>query len=410
MVREGIADGKEMNVCFVSHSGERGGGEMMLLRMVDGLRLRGVECAVFLPWEGPLVKDLAVRQVPFSVEPYGWWARECRSFRGGLKDLLSLRVLGRMVSQLKRWKVDVVVTNTCVVPVGALAAFAIRRPHVWYIHEFGRADYGLSFYLGSAYSAKLMTRLSKLIIVNSEAVAEHYSQYIPRENLRLIYCGVDVVRNNETDAGRENSGRVPRLVLVGSYHPAKGQITAIKALKRLIDERVWAELVLVGAVVDRPYLEELRRTVSEYGLERFVSFQEYSDDPTAIMARGDIVLMCSRSEAFGLVTVEGMKAGKPVVGSRSGATPELIREGFNGLLYVPNDPADLAAKVRYLLDHPAVARRMGENGQEWADATFSVGKYIDAVLEVLNDALSGAHTSIAHMPGAGEGGASAKAT
>lgn len=359
----------------------------MLLRLVDGLRLRGVECSVLLPWEGPMREELAARHVPFAVYPYFWWASQHPTLRGGIKALASLRVLGRVVSQLRRWDVDLIMTNTSVVPLGAFAAFALRKPHVWYVHEFGRADHDLSFYLGFACTSRLMDRLSTLIVVNSKAVAEFYSRYVSREGIRVIYCGVELPRRNgiQTDLG--NNARPPRLVLVGSYQPNKGQIVAIKALKHLIDQQVQAELVLVGEIPDRSYFEALKSAAVECRLERSICFEGRSDDPAAIMAEGDIVLMCSKSEAFGLVTVEGMKVGKPIVGARSGATPELVQEGFNGLLYAPDDPADLAAKVRYLLQNPAVAKRMGENGRRWADAAFSVEKYAEDMMYVLHEAV-----------------------
>jgi len=376
-----------MKVCFVSHSSDRGGAGTMLLRLLDGLRLRGVECSVLLPREGPLREEVAARQLPFAVLPYAWWAHRRQGLRERIRDFAALRGLGRIVSQLRRWDVDLIVTNTCVVPFGALAALALKRPHVWYVHEFGQADHGLSFYLGFALTCKLMARLSTLIIVNSKAVAELYSRYIPRARIRVIYCGVDLPPRSGIQTPLANNSRPSRLVLVGSYQPGKGQMVAIRALKHLIDQQVRAELVLVGAIGDVPYWDELKRTALECHLEREVFFEPYNDDPGAIMTEGDVILMCSRSEAFGLVTVEGMKLGKPVVGARSGATPELIKEGFNGLLYAPDDPADLAAKVRYLLENPAIAKRMGDNGRRWAEDTFSVGKYIDAMLYVFNDVL-----------------------
>ena len=129
-----------MKVCLVSHLSGMGGAERMLIRMVDGLKARGVECFVLLPGEGPLKEQLAIRQVPYAICPYGWWGGCGGGLRRKLGELARLRVLPRILSQLGRWDVDVILTNTSVVPVGALAACVLRRPHVWYIHEFGQID------------------------------------------------------------------------------------------------------------------------------------------------------------------------------------------------------------------------------------------------------------------------------
>jgi len=122
-------------------------------------------------------------------------------------------------------------------------------------------------------------------------------------------------------------------------------------------------------------------------LEKLVRFTGQVSDPSPIVKGSDIALVCSRSEAFGRVTVEAMKLGKPVVGARGGATPELIQENFNGLLYTPGDYLDLAQKIKYLIDNPEVARQMGENGRRWAEQEFTQEKYAGKVLQALEEVL-----------------------
>jgi len=375
-----------MKVCIVSHTSEKAGAERMLLRMVDGLAERGVDVSVLLPGDGPLKQALAVRRVPHASYPYRWWAARGLDLWRRVKDVARLHALPQVVSQLRRWDVDVILSNTSVVPIGALAAYILRRPHVWYIHEFGREDHDLSFSLGFRWTSKVIAGLSTLVIVNSRAVEKHYSQYIPQRKIRMIYDGVELASKGGDHCNPHSEQGIPRLVLVGSYHRGKGQMTAIQALKRLIDQQVKAELVLVGPTTEAGYLGQLKGAATELGLDEFISFFGYQDDPAPIVGEADLVLMCSRSEAFGLVTVEGMKLGKPVVGARGGATPELIKDGFNGFLYTVDDPSDLAAKIRYLLENPDVAKQMGENGRRWADETFSTERYLNELLEVLNDA------------------------
>lgn len=86
----------------------------------------------------------------------------------------------------------------------------------------------------------------------------------------------------------------------------------------------------------------------------------------ALVCPTDVAMMCSRAGALGRVTAEAMLAGKPVVGARSGATSELLREGFNGLLCAPGDLQELAQRLRFLFKHPEAARQMGANRQHRA--------------------------------------------
>jgi glycosyltransferase involved in cell wall biosynthesis len=117
----------------------------------------------------------------------------------------------------------------------------------------------------------------------------------------------------------------------------------------------------------------------------------FTDDPYSYFASSDVALMCSGCEAFGRVTVEAMKFGKPVIGSRAGGTRELIRDGWNGLLYEPGNPEDLAAKISRLSDHRQLLAQMGVNAKAWSHSTFRPDQYGSqlekAFQEVLSDAV-----------------------
>ena len=379
-----------MRVVLVTHNSEAGGAVRAMLELIDGLRERGVACSVLLRERGWLVEELNRRNIPFAIIPYRWWSSPRRWWRNRLLNLLALMMVIPVRSQLKRWEADVVLTNTSVIGVGALAAYFLRKPHIWYIHEFGKEDHGLIYDLGIRLSSRLMARLSALVIVNSKAVEAYYARFIPQRQIRVVYCGIEDQGEPATDPILDTkalrASRAAQLVLVGTLQEGKGQTDAVRALGQLISQGVQVELTLVGP--DAPGDPgRVQRLVSSRGLEKLVKFTGQVSDPSPIVKGSDIALVCSRSEAFGRVTVEAMKLGKPVVGARSGATPELIRESFNGLLYTPGDYLELAQKIKYLIDNPEVARQMGDNGRRWAEAEFSLEKYAGKVFEALEEAL-----------------------
>jgi glycosyltransferase involved in cell wall biosynthesis len=78
-----------------------------------------------------------------------------------------------------------------------------------------------------------------------------------------------------------------------------------------------------------------------------------------------------------------MPAGKPVIGARSGGTPEIVRDETDGLLYEPCNPPDLARKIRFLCEHPEAAARMGASGRERAQSEFSLERYGDRMAAIL---------------------------
>jgi len=77
---------------------------------------------------------------------------------------------------------------------------------------------------------------------------------------------------------------------------------------------------------------------------------------------------------------------KPALGTRSGATPELIKEGFNGLLYEQGNHKELAEKIKYLVEHPREAKQMGENGFGKASTRYTIERHVDEIFGILQEA------------------------
>ena len=98
--------------------------------------------------------------------------------------------------------------------------------------------------------------------------------------------------------------------------------------------------------------------------------------------QADAALMCSRKEACGRVTMEAMLPGTPVVGTDSGGTAELIRNGVDGFLYAPSDDAMLAEKLAWFIEHPEEASQLGEAARESMTARLAADPYDERVLEV----------------------------
>jgi glycosyltransferase involved in cell wall biosynthesis len=169
--------------------------------------------------------------------------------------------------------------------------------------------------------------------------------------------------------------------------PAKRPEDAIRALGMLAKRGVNARLELVGRE-RRDYGQFLRNLAREWDVLDRVVGRPFTDNPHGCVAASDVALMCSRGEGFGRVTIEAMKVGRPVVGADSGGTAELIRDGWNGLLYRVGDAADLAAKIESLWRDRALLQRMGRNAQEWSRETFNLDRYTSGLLEAFAECVS----------------------
>jgi glycosyltransferase involved in cell wall biosynthesis len=284
------------------------------------------------------------------------------------------------------WRVDIVYTNSITTPLGALAAFLIRKPHLLHIREFGWEDYRLRYDLGETFSVRLLDRLSDQVIVISNALKEKYLRYFPPTKMHVIYNPVSA---EELDQGRIilpdlADSEHPLVIIVGRVHPAKGQEEAVRAAAELAERGQAICLWIVGGG-EEEYLEELQELVRALGVEEHVYFAGYRIDALQLMAAADLCLVCSRAEAFGRVTAEAMLVRTPVVGARSGATPELIRDCQEGLLYEPGDHHDLARKIEYIIQHPEEAQQMGERGFQRASRLFTVKRYSDRIYSLLKE-------------------------
>lgn len=362
--------------------------------MIELLQAQGVECRVLVPERGAFCEELTGLGVPFAIVSFPLWMS-----RGKVPLFLWLKAgLGTIVNtalvawKIYRWNCDVVFSNTVTVCVGAFASCLLGRSHIWLLHEYGMEDHGLSFLFGERLSLGIVDKLSTHCVCVSRALAKKYERSIKPSKLTVIYPSMHRALRDAKDT---NCGDFPipphngrfRCVIVGALTEGKGQEESVLALVHLKKLGVDAELLIVGEGLPS-YRRRLEELIAANALESQVAFAGQVKTALPAMRSADVVLVCSRREAFGRVTIEGMFAGKPVIGPRCGATAELIKEGLNGLLYDHGDPKDLADKIQYLYENPAVAERLVKNAQSWVESLFTQERYRKEILALLSSPLS----------------------
>ncbi|MGQ9788559.1 MAG: glycosyltransferase family 4 protein [Candidatus Hadarchaeaceae archaeon] len=166
------------------------------------------------------------------------------------------------------------------------------------------------------------------------------------------------------------------LLVVARMDPMKGQDRAIAAFAEVVKEYLNLKLVLVGdgsfsssrqgigLSKAEMWLAELRDLVRSFGLENRVVFAGHLThaELQAAYERCDLTVLPSILEGFGLVVIESWLYKKPAIVSTNAGIAELVKDGENGLLFDPNDPADLAEKISLLLSDQNLSLSLGENG------------------------------------------------
>ena len=166
------------------------------------------------------------------------------------------------------------------------------------------------------------------------------------------------------------AGRV--ILTVGRWLAAeryKGMDTLITALPRLLTQWPELQLVLVGTGDDRAWLEELAEKNGVHLHVHFLSGLSYGEI-AACYAACEIFALPSRGEGFGLVYLEAMACGKPVIGGAHGGAPEVIQDGVTGYLVPHGDTIQLATSIETELADPALAKEMGLRGRQRAENEF----------------------------------------
>jgi glycosyltransferase involved in cell wall biosynthesis len=380
-----------LKIAFISNCQRIGGAERVLLETIDVLSERGIECRVLLPRQGQFAEELSRRGIQYAIvrsafltmtgKPTPW-----QRFKAVLRFIAAAFLAARKIA---KWKCDVIYSNTVTVGHGAIAAKLLRKPHIWHLHEFGKEDHGFGFYFGERFSCRAIGSMSSTCITVSKALAAKYQQFISRSKLTVLYPSMHLQLERMERPHEPTAALLPcdaqfRCIIVGGIFAGKRQEDAVRALALVRKGGLNAQLLLVGGLEDTLYHKHLAQIIRDNDLENKAIFTGEVRDARPLIQASDVVLVCSRSEAFGRVSIEAMLAGKPVIGAAAGATPELVQDGFNGVVFKLADSVSLAEKIRYLYQHPDVRRRLGENGQQWAHSLFTKERYSGELFGILN--------------------------
>jgi glycosyltransferase involved in cell wall biosynthesis len=183
---------------------------------------------------------------------------------------------------------------------------------------------------------------------------------------------IEVWGHSVQDPGIESKTPEPgHIVCAGRLYPSKGQDVLLRAL-------ALEPSVHVSFAGDGPARATLVALAAELGvLDRchFLGAIPRALIP-ALMARAVVTVVPSRDEAFGLVNIESLAVGTPVVASRVGGIPEIVRDGVEGLLVPPDDPAALAKAIHRILESPRLRSGLSEAGRMRFLSSYEQGRVV----------------------------------
>lgn len=228
---------------------------------------------------------------------------------------------------------------------------------------------------------------SDLITTCSQALLTDAQTRVPtiKSKSRVIYNGIDLT---EFNSYKPYPHPRPYILAVGRLSREKGFDILLLAFTQVMEQGYGGDLIIAGASgsEERHILNLIRllqlekRVILLTGLPR--------EEVVALYHGCKFFVLPSRVEPFGIVNLEAMAAGKAIVATNTYGVPEIVKDGYNGLLVVPKDPDALAQGMIRLLDDPDLRVRLGENGQQFVKQ-FSWDKIARQYLELYNEVLAG---------------------
>jgi glycosyltransferase involved in cell wall biosynthesis len=382
-----------MRILFYNQAGEISGAERVLLTILQHLKPDAAATMLCAP-PGSLLaaaRDQRVRVAPVAPLMLG---RTKNPLKLGGFAVRATRPSTDLARAIRRFRPDVVYANSVRSGLVAVTAARIsgRRPRVVvHLHDpvlDNTLDRVAALYVG---------RLADTLIAVSQFVADGYAR--EQAKVRVLYNAVDPERFRASPerarAVRDQLGippEAPLLAVVGQITPWKGQREALDALAAVQAQAPDTHLLIAGSAKftgryrqydTEAYQRELIARAARPDLAGSVHMSGEIRDVASIYAAATIVLVPSWYEAFAMVVLESMAAGRPLIASAAGGNLEIVRHGVDGWLVPPRDPAALASATLELLRDPRLRATLGANGQAHIEERHTVGPYMQQFNEIL---------------------------
>jgi glycosyltransferase involved in cell wall biosynthesis len=387
------------NILVVHNNNDFYGAEKVLLELLSRLDRSRFVPIVVLPTDTRHINRLSPELEKLNIEccfiPLGVLRRKYFKLhklpRFSVEVLAGIRQLVRLI---RKRNIALVHTNTNTILASPLAARLTGVPHIWSIHE-------LMVEPATVRNALhyMIPRFSTRVVTVSKAVRDHMLKDAAKfaDRFTFVRGAIDV----EPFLSAEGRARVRAewgvkddevlIGMAGRVTRWKGQSVFVQAAKLIAARHPQAKFAAVGGVFDTEkfYMDRFRTEVHDAGLEDKLTINDFRADMPDVFAAFDIFVLPSiLPEPFGLVVIEAMASGKPVVATAPGGPSETVVNGETGFLVPPSDPTAIAQMLEELLADPQKRISMGEAGKRRAREVFSLPRYVtefeelyDAVLQ-----------------------------
>ncbi|MEH1835931.1 MAG: glycosyltransferase family 4 protein [Nostoc sp.] len=358
---------------------QRGGGEMMLWDLVQQGRNAGVEWLVIFLEDGPMVEQVKSLGIDTRVVESGR-LRQIHRFIGAVL---------RIAAIARRERADIIVNWMWITHIsGGLAAMLAGLPAVWYQLEVPS---------DKTWLVRIATLIpAQAIITLSQDGKQAQAEIWPHRPTPLVYPGValDRFEPNALPSPKEARRKLglplhgPLIGIVGRLQRWKGMHVLVQAMPKILQKYPDAHCVVVGGKHDLEpdYQDFLKAEIATLGLKEQVIMAGLQRNIPEWVQAMDVFVHASDKEPFGIVIIEAMALGKPVIAGNAGGPTEIITDGMNGLLTPYGDAEKLAIAILRYLDEQEFAQSAGIAARQRA-LDFSTQNYAQNFISAIRSAI-----------------------
>jgi len=383
------------NLLFVSSYADLGGGETALLALAAYLDSARYHPHLLVPREGQLAQIWRARGWPVHVTPWRgattWfippvWAR--------------LPITYKIEQIMRENDIRAIHSDYHSLPMVIPAAEREGIPTLWTC---------MGWWFQPKFWQRGFFRRGAATFAHSQAIKDGFlgsPPFMPPEQIEVLYPGVDTERFHPGVDGLKVrfeaaiSADAPLVVLVARFQDVKGH-DVFQAMARQVALQIPAARFIVAGEntqtsADNAYKTRILEAAQTDPLLRTrLKYLGFRADVERVLAAADVVVCSSQFESYGMVNVEAMASGKPVVSTNRGGPAETVIDGETGFLVSPGDAAGLARHVIDLLRDPDLRARLGAAGRARAERLFSARVTAERFMNVVDRCRSEASLSVA---------------
>ena len=361
-----------MRIVFLDQFSDFGGAQLCLRDVLEEVRSRGWQAGVMAPGAGPLLDFASERGFAVQILPLTRYSNGSKTasdvLRFGLDMARSASMLRRV---LRERPADLIYVNG---PRILPAVSGLHIPVLFHSHSVLDKQYS------RVIAGWVLRGPDTRVLACSEFTAQPLRRLLGAESVRLVYNGV-------SDQGfrprRSNAGPV-RVGVLGRIAPEKGHLDFLRAAVAIPDRKK-VQFSVTGAALfsDATYEQSVRAVGAAAGVE----FRGWTDDVSETLHDLDILAVPSVGhDASPRVILEALSAGTCVVAYPSGGIPELIRDGYSGLLTTSPSTGELTNLIRVLAESPELRSRLASNGRREWELRFMIERFRSEVCAEISEA------------------------